>query len=801
LAISILKELDQLSDDGPEGRLNTAFFLTYTLNLTFFEDLILPRLERIGINHIAILSDRAAYAFSLKDPFRPKRCGQSYVLGTSHQVIARQHAKMIWLHGDYDHVLIGSHNLTMSGFNDQLEITAVLSSNESSHRSAIRGVHNAVTELVQGNEHLRKVWAHVPSPIADDTPPSVYFFWNRHRGLLDQLSEAVGSVDQVEVVTPYLDADALLRLKQKMSAETMILDIPHAGTDSPLPDAVAKIPDLIARRVKSNVRLHAKSYSLTRGSDSWLALGSANCTNLGLIKSVEEGGNIEFLVLAPGALLDDPEDGLESIEDPTNFEDHTGRNWDEEEIPLEMVKIDAVEYAGQLLTVHWSETAFPLDSVTLLCLDKGYPCEQSPFVVKVDDPPSEVTLEVASDGQVGYCKAWVVHPEKLQDYATQARYRRMRDAISSDNPIDQANGIDAYFSQILRDLRAPISAESSVAPSQRTLGVAELGEAVGLIGFSLNIESISSASEALVSGNTSSDPLAALRGLVLRLSATVVPSSFQDEESVTRYQARRKQAKHRSVNRLIRHLNILGRDSVWLSSNREGVVLCLRDTLEATALIWHDIVRTQGEDTISQKILEAFLNFLKSCVSSEQSRAICSEVEISGPAVLAVGVAIGHAGQSDRVRLRQAIQGITPNPRVAFEVWRDTHPDRSNLLGVQADSTNRLSVWAQPVFHLFGELPGHINARRQTQWGTFMEIVDKRISGEGVPSELVSDAERLYGNSPIWKRYQRYGRISLVTEPICGCGVALSMRQRSQLERGDPVPCDYCRNIVMWQTS
>ena len=82
-----------------------------------------------------------------------------------------------------------------------------------------------------------------------------------------------------------------------------------------------------------------------------------------------------------------------------------------------------------------------------------------------------------------------------------------------------------------------------------------------------------------------------------------------------------------------------------------------------------------------------------------------------------------------------------------------------------------------------------------------MEIVNKRISGEGVSSELASRAEGLYGNNPIWKRYQRYGQISLVTEPICGCGVALSIRKRRQLERGDPIPCDSCRNIVMWQTS
>jgi hypothetical protein len=155
-------------------------------------------------------------------------------------------------------------------------------------------------------------------------------------------------------------------------------------------------------------------------------------------------------------------------------------------------------------------------------------------------------------------------------------------------------------------------------------------------------------------------------------------------------------------------------------------------------------------------------------------------------------------GQS---RLRQAIQDIISDPREVFRVWRDIHADRANLLGIQAESTNRLAAWAQPVFHLFGELASHIMSRRQARWGTLFGIHNIKDSGATVPPALSSHAENLYREEAVWRRYQAYGLISFVTRPICGCGIALSTQKRRQLERGDPVPCDACHNIVTWKTT
>ena len=59
MGIILLDELDRLGS-GNEGQpdFKVALILTYTLNLHFFEQLVLPKLDRMGISHIGILADR-----------------------------------------------------------------------------------------------------------------------------------------------------------------------------------------------------------------------------------------------------------------------------------------------------------------------------------------------------------------------------------------------------------------------------------------------------------------------------------------------------------------------------------------------------------------------------------------------------------------------------------------------------------------------------------------------------------------------------------------------------------------------
>ena len=815
MAISILRELDKLSVDGRRSQLTTAFFLTYTLNLSFFEELVLPRLQRIGISHIGILCDRTAYAASLDDgalPYDRSMCGKHYVVGTSPGISVLQHAKMLWLHGQEDRIFVGSHNLTMSGFNDQLEVTALLSSRDSSHITAIRGIHQAASELVQGHRHLSDIWSRVGAPPPNDTPPRVSFLWNRNQGLLDQLSQIVGDVDQIEVVTPYLDASALLRLKQDMSAEKIVLDIPFHGTDTPLPEAVSVVPDLTARRVGQYARrLHGKSYSFTRSDDHWLAIGSANCTNQGLIKSVSEGGNVEFLILAFGESLDEPNEGLEAIEDPSTFEYFTGRNWDEDETSNRMVEIKYAEYIGQSLSVNWSETGIPLDSVTLCCNEVRYPCgDVSPFTIELADAPDVISLEVTSEDKREIVKAWVIHPESLKENATLSRYRGIRDFIASENPNDQARGVDAFFDQMLRDLSEPGMSNDHSFTTSRTADATRIRTAVEALEFSPDIERIEHASSQLISRIPDLDPFAILRGLLARASSTVLPASVQDADakSVERYQQGRARANRRIVNRLISHLDQLRDQDRWIGVSEEDVSRCLRYTFEAIVHIKDALVHRGSTIDQDSRLRKTLVHFLDHCATFPPTKRASQTSEIAGVIVLAVGAALDHSEQHERSAFLKATQAVVKNPREAFTSWQKEYPDRYKHLMALSRDDGKVERWAQSVFHLYGDLGSAILGYQQTEWGTLL-VIHNQYSGKSIPTALISRADESYGDdignsqgakrhkAQVWQRYKRYRQLSFVTQPVCECGIELATNQRSYLKRGDPVLCGSCHRLVI----
>ena len=80
------------------GEFDVAFFLTYTLNLRFFEMLVLSRLRRLAVGRIGILTDEKGYQDSLRDPLAPAECGRAYLVAPARLPRGGiQHAKLLWL--------------------------------------------------------------------------------------------------------------------------------------------------------------------------------------------------------------------------------------------------------------------------------------------------------------------------------------------------------------------------------------------------------------------------------------------------------------------------------------------------------------------------------------------------------------------------------------------------------------------------------------------------------------------------------------------------------------------------------
>lgn len=222
MSISLLEDLQA-------GEYETAVFLTYTINLRFFESMILPRLRRMGVSRIGVLVDQRGYQESLADPLAQEFCGQEYILAPIHLPHGGiQHAKLLWLQKNETITAYGgSHNLTMAGYNDQVEITARLTSRDQGHTQALRELHNVVSSVVP--PAFDYVWSHTKAPPETRIAPTVQVLTSYSRPLIEQIIDHVHAADKLRVITPFLDAHALQTLAGAVQAQTVVLDLPKDG--------------------------------------------------------------------------------------------------------------------------------------------------------------------------------------------------------------------------------------------------------------------------------------------------------------------------------------------------------------------------------------------------------------------------------------------------------------------------------------------------------------------------------------------------------------------------------------------
>lgn len=118
MSISLFEELDT-------GGYQASLMTTYSIDFPFYEDLLLKKMQSKGISHHVLLADkRMCQSVVVQRP--PKHAGKQYSLGLMEHSQAF-HPKVIMLLGKKKGLLVvGSHNVTLSGFGKNLEISNVI---------------------------------------------------------------------------------------------------------------------------------------------------------------------------------------------------------------------------------------------------------------------------------------------------------------------------------------------------------------------------------------------------------------------------------------------------------------------------------------------------------------------------------------------------------------------------------------------------------------------------------------------------------------------------------------------------
>ena len=279
---------------GSSKTTRAAVITTYNASFPFFEHVVLRRLQGVGCSHIVLLVDDARFRQAVaSESLRPRLAGIEYSVfpvrypGAFHPKILLQVGER---HG---RLWLGSHNLTLAGFNHNIELTTYAGGRgDDDGRGLVQQAWRAVrqwgddtsgaTEALMQVEQLAPWLAEpAPSAAADVVLSSTHerALWPQLRGRLPP------DLTRILVAGPYFDQRlAFLHTlcAEAPGAEVVVGLRPGDGAfpahrRGELParvrfvDATALVPD---KRGAST--LHAKALLFEGRTRSLLVAGSAN---------------------------------------------------------------------------------------------------------------------------------------------------------------------------------------------------------------------------------------------------------------------------------------------------------------------------------------------------------------------------------------------------------------------------------------------------------------------------------------------------------------------------------------------
>ncbi|CAN0589091.1 unnamed protein product, partial [Ectocarpus sp. 12 AP-2014] len=105
-----------------KGQFDACLMTTFSIDFPFYENVLLRRMTASGIRHHMVLADEHMLSSAMNDQ-PPHSAGHDYVLAPM-RCQGAFHPKLFLLVGEKNGLLaVGSHNLTLSGFGRNLEIT------------------------------------------------------------------------------------------------------------------------------------------------------------------------------------------------------------------------------------------------------------------------------------------------------------------------------------------------------------------------------------------------------------------------------------------------------------------------------------------------------------------------------------------------------------------------------------------------------------------------------------------------------------------------------------------------------
>lgn len=429
-----------------------ALVSTYNVYFPFLEELVLRRLRSLGCSYVVALADAGQVATEVGEPTRrPTLAGRRYALlpvsapGAFHPKIA------LFLGPRSARVLVGSHNLTMSGFGLNREMTNVIEVQGKKDREGAAAVQEVLSfardwaaklapPLVKSLEDLAGFAQPYQGPIPTERTVAVVgarpdgeSLWERVLPFLPDFA------DRITVVGPFYGEklDFLDRLCADLKPDELVVGLDPETVSFPsgasLPEA-SRIVDAssLGPGKHADGYLHAKAILIESGGTRVLLSGSANPTfsawlagptsrNAEIVvvrRLTPEDDDLGLGQLADASLVSPP-----SISTSARYHEPSSPSEEGIRLLLGVASSDSITVASppsDIREVH----VLSSDGETLPATFEVLSDELAIRLARLDE--AALFQVVAADARY---EGWVHHVDALHQMALPSSQRRMRDAL------------------------------------------------------------------------------------------------------------------------------------------------------------------------------------------------------------------------------------------------------------------------------------------------------------------------------------------------------------------------------------
>ena len=293
-----MSERISLFDELKKGGYETGIITTFNVDFPFYEDVLLRRMRSSGIEHQMLMVDRGMCLQAMADR-PPRMCGQHYTLAPM-ACGGAFHPKVLLLLGkDKGFLAVGSHNVTLSGYGQNLEITNAVRFHKKSNRDTLQLLKAAYeacltwvadygsdlpSDIVASFDKVKHISPWLTDNSEDVATATQFLFSSKSTASLwQQCKPSIpGEITRITGLSAFFDKSlSFVRELTELNAGSFYLgvqpDLVHAPSTLLDQSNVTVVDSSVLLAAGStHSYIHAKFLSIESPEGNWLVAGSAN---------------------------------------------------------------------------------------------------------------------------------------------------------------------------------------------------------------------------------------------------------------------------------------------------------------------------------------------------------------------------------------------------------------------------------------------------------------------------------------------------------------------------------------------